>query len=336
MKKICNRMISFLLVMLMLLAMVPAALATENQDNGWVDPIPAERIICDFRAADFYLPRAETAGDAIVEDPDSPFGQAARFSYEVRKSANEQDWLDSMQFLGDNMMKLRVYNTNSASDREILAISQSQLRANSQNGQYLMYHAEDVDLFPTDGNYLMYMFDCWSFQIGQSAENVEALKGQPVDIYMSLKVTGDIASAEGNTPCYYIDRVVIATAEEGSEEHEHSVGAWKAANDYSHEAMCQIPGCSTVLTEDHTWDEGVVTKEPTEDEVGIQTYTCSLCGATRTKKLAQVSSSADKAGQDNEQGLPAAMNMIWIFGGIFAAAMIVILVALIMKKKGKK
>ena len=120
------------------------------------------------------------------------------------------------------------------------------------------------------------MFDCWSFQIGQSEENVAALKGQLVDIYMSVKVTGDIAATEGNTPCYYIDRVVIATAEEGSEEHEHSVGEWKAANDYSHEAMCQIPGCSTVLTEDHTWDEGVVTKEPTKDEVGIKSFTCSL------------------------------------------------------------
>ncbi len=331
MKKTLNRIMSVMLVMLMLLAMIPAVLATEG--DAWVDPIPAERIICDFRAADFYLPRAETAGDAIVEDPDSAFGQAVCFSYDVRKNANEQEWLDSMQFLGDNMMKLRIYNTNSASDREILAISQAQLRANSEAGQYLMYHAEDVDLFPTDGNYLMYMFDCWSFQIAQSEANVTALKGQLVDIYMSLKVTGDIATTEGNTPSYYIDRVVVATAEEGSDEHEHAAGEWKSANDYTHEAMCQIPGCSTVLSEDHTWDEGVVTKEPTKDEVGIETYTCSLCGATKNKKIAQLADGASNPGKDDGQGLNP---IVWVAGGLVVVALIAVVIIVVLKKKGNK
>ena len=37
----------------------------------------------------------------------------------------------------------------------------------------------------------------------------------------------------------------------------------------------------------HTWDAGVVTKEPTTTETGIKTYTCTFdgCGATRTEEL---------------------------------------------------
>lgn len=40
----------------------------------------------------------------------------------------------------------------------------------------------------------------------------------------------------------------------------------------------------------HTWDAGVVTKEPTTNETGIKTYTCTFdgCGATRTEELPKV------------------------------------------------
>lgn len=35
----------------------------------------------------------------------------------------------------------------------------------------------------------------------------------------------------------------------------------------------------------HTWDNGVVTKETTETEKGIKTYTCSLCQETKTEDI---------------------------------------------------
>ena len=34
---------------------------------------------------------------------------------------------------------------------------------------------------------------------------------------------------------------------------------------------------------DHTWDDGVVTKEATTTETGIKTYTCTVCGETKTE-----------------------------------------------------
>jgi len=41
--------------------------------------------------------------------------------------------------------------------------------------------------------------------------------------------------------------------------------------------------------ENHSWDEGVITKEPDGFTPGEKTYTCTLCGATRTEEVEPVS-----------------------------------------------
>ena len=50
--------------------------------------------------------------------------------------------------------------------------------------------------------------------------------------------------------------------------------------------------CNTVLVEqkdtplaEHTWNEGVITTDPTEIEPGVITYTCTVCGETRTEEI---------------------------------------------------
>ncbi len=35
----------------------------------------------------------------------------------------------------------------------------------------------------------------------------------------------------------------------------------------------------------HTWDNGTITKEPTISSDGIKTYTCTICGATKTETI---------------------------------------------------
>ena len=38
-------------------------------------------------------------------------------------------------------------------------------------------------------------------------------------------------------------------------------------------------------TGEHTWDNGTVTTEPTENETGVRTFTCAVCGATKTAPI---------------------------------------------------
>ena len=35
----------------------------------------------------------------------------------------------------------------------------------------------------------------------------------------------------------------------------------------------------------HSWDQGVITEEATEEKDGIMTYTCSVCGETKTESI---------------------------------------------------
>ncbi len=44
----------------------------------------------------------------------------------------------------------------------------------------------------------------------------------------------------------------------------------------------------------HTWDNGVITKEATETEEGVKTYTCKTCGETKTEKIPVTSHHLDQ------------------------------------------
>ena len=47
-------------------------------------------------------------------------------------------------------------------------------------------------------------------------------------------------------------------------------------------------------TGNHSWDEGSVTLEPSEESSGIKTYTCSVCGGTKEEKLPAVGHNWDE------------------------------------------
>ena len=54
-----------------------------------------------------------------------------------------------------------------------------------------------------------------------------------------------------------------------------------------------VAGGVTVIC-NHAWDEGVVTTEPTCTEDGVKTYTCSLCGETRTEPVPATGHTSDE------------------------------------------
>ena len=69
------------------------------------------------------------------------------------------------------------------------------------------------------------------------------------------------------------------------DDAQHYTYAW----DKKIPATATADGTYTIIKTGaaHTWDAGVVTKEPTTTETGIKTYTCTLdgCGATKTETL---------------------------------------------------
>ena len=51
---------------------------------------------------------------------------------------------------------------------------------------------------------------------------------------------------------------------------------------------------TVVAKKDHTWDAGAVTKEATCEEKGVKTYTCTVCGKTKTEDIAAKGHSWDE------------------------------------------
>lgn len=99
------------------------------------------------------------------------------------------------------------------------------------------------------------------------------------------EVTDSAVAATCTTPgktegkhCSVCNAVMIAQAEIPAVGH--SWGAWATADETSHKHTCSV--CNAEATATHTWDAGVVTKEPTETIEGEKTFTCTACAATKT------------------------------------------------------
>ena len=58
----------------------------------------------------------------------------------------------------------------------------------------------------------------------------------------------------------------------------------------------------------HAWDNGKVTKEPTETETGVKTFTCTRCGETKTESIPVVSVDVTQMFTDVEKN--------WAYPGI--------------------
>ena len=60
---------------------------------------------------------------------------------------------------------------------------------------------------------------------------------------------------------------------------------------YSGDTWCKdcgkkiLSGQAIAKTEDHSWNQGEITKEPTCKEEGEKTFTCTICGNTKTEKV---------------------------------------------------
>ena len=127
--------------------------------------------------------------------------------------------------------------------------------------------------------------------IGDSAfHNCPKLEGfiiwsRQAEIYDDSDTISDTAiiyGYEGSTAQAYAEKygkTFVAFSDDF--EHEHH-GVWEKYNGEQHRCVC---ACGEIQYENHIWDAGTVTMEPTDTESGIMTYTCEACGETRTEEI---------------------------------------------------
>ncbi len=72
--------------------------------------------------------------------------------------------------------------------------------------------------------------------------------------------------------------------------HDYANG-WVKVDDATHKKVCADTACPDAnkgtVTENHTWNEGEVTKIATHTEEGEKTFACTGCGATKVEKVAK-------------------------------------------------
>lgn len=143
---------------------------------------------------------------------------------------------------------------------------------------------EDVDNHLTAGEYWLYLCKNDGYEI------VTHISFMVTAVEVSRETTPPTCEEDGYVTAYYSDGTskVVVTAEEDPslKATGHTWGDWvyDGEEKQTHTHTCTVCEEDTE-TEACQWDEGVVTKEATETEDGIMTFTCTVCGGTKTKVI---------------------------------------------------
>ena len=119
------------------------------------------------------------------------------------------------------------------------------------------------------------------------------------------------------------------------EDHEHSFSDWQPipGNISKHVRHCE---CGKVEHEDCKLDSGVVTTKPTQNSTGVMTYTCQVCGGTKTENIDKLNPDEPNPYEDDRDNDGDNKSHIWIIPlvvAIVAASGTVVCGVWIIKKK---
>ena len=174
----------------------------------------------------------------------------------------------------------------------------NEIAATSEEAEEVLAAIADQN-YDKNGN--IYIFDIYVMKDGKEVQPDGKVKvsvpvpNVSVDNYLVFHVKDD-KSVEKLVPTVADGKISFETssfsyfiiAEAAPAEHVHSFGGWMqdATNENKHTRGCN---CGEVETADCTFDDGTVTKEPTHFEEGVKTYTCAVCGRTKTEPVEKTS-----------------------------------------------
>ena len=138
---------------------------------------------------------------------------------------------------------------------------------------------------------------------GNAIASAEKLTGKVGTSYSTSAVTVagyTLSNTPANAKGTFTKSEITVTYVYKKEECKHSTLVTKNAQPasctktgYTGDAYCAdcdvLVSTGTVIPAlGHSWDAGIITKQPTATESGIRTYTCSRCGTTRQEVIAPI------------------------------------------------
>lgn len=122
-------------------------------------------------------------------------------------------------------------------------------------------------------------------------------------------ITGENVSEDAMTP---VEKHILAVLNGGSFADGKPVlegkilDGWYTSADFTGEKVETLTEAGVYYAkwvcapDKHTWDDGEVTKKATCTEAGVRTYTCTLCGETKTETIGKLAHTPAEAIRENE------------------------------------
>jgi len=159
------------------------------------------------------------------------------------------------------------------------------------DGSYHLYKFDDVVAVEEDSYKYLFMFETMDHQIKTTISRVYGLKGQKVDVYLSMKVTGDVTCKDkNNLPSYAVDRMIFVDSCAYSAENFTSDGNATCTADGTKTGTCAKCGSSVTVPEEgsmlgHSCEEYTSFTNGTCKENATKTGTCLTCGQEFTVEV---------------------------------------------------
>lgn len=125
-------------------------------------------------------------------------------------------------------------------------------------------------------------------------EQAETCKHENTEVRNVKEATCTEGGYTGDTVCTdcgaMVEQGSVIPATGHTTEVQNAKEATCTETGYTGDKVCTVCGKtveqgSEIAAKGHSWDDGVVTKEPTETEEGVKTYTCKTCGETKTEAI---------------------------------------------------
>ena len=175
-------------------AALPQEVLDDLKANG-IDPTH----VMDFSTADFRT--GTTSLLSFVDDPDSPYGRAAKI--DTTKSSNAGPLIS----LNNAVRTVGLQNKGALG-----ILDKADLVAGNKAGGYHAYKLENVTLPETGNGYGYFYFLNYYIQSYNVAYALDDFAGKTVDIYLSMKIDGEIDNYnKAKYPIFYVDRIIIVT-----------------------------------------------------------------------------------------------------------------------------
>lgn len=204
------------------------------------------------------------------------FGNTISKTYKVKRVVTDQNGIQN------TLPELNVSDQEVCIDSDLSLLTKAILATDEEDGDLTSkiqvdYHA--IDLSKT-GTYLVeYSVQDSQSGITKKVVNIQVNNHQWGSWKETLKPT---CTKEGTK-----ERTCLVCGKKETDtipKLGHQYGEWISLDEQQHQRICKNDS-SHVEKEDHHFDEGKITTEPTYVKEGIKTYTCKDCGFTKTKSI---------------------------------------------------